>query len=134
MQRRPIPGIRVVEDPPAAGDAPLRGIVEIVDPPAAGAAPPRGIVAATITKGAAPSEGGGAPRPASAAEVLEEAAACSRRGVRAVMATVVERHGSAPGTEGQKLLLAEDGTFTGTVGGGALERSVTNALRAALDD
>lgn len=44
------------------------------------------------------------------------------------MATVVERHGSAPGTPGQKLYLAEDGTCAGTVGGGAIERAVLEAL------
>jgi len=44
------------------------------------------------------------------------------------MATVVERQGSAPGTPGQKLYLAEDGTCAGTVGGGAIERAVLEAL------
>lgn len=44
------------------------------------------------------------------------------------MATVVERHGSAPGTPGQKLYVAEDGTCIGTVGGGAIERAVLEAL------
>jgi xanthine dehydrogenase accessory factor len=47
------------------------------------------------------------------------------------MATVLERHGSAPGTPGQKLYLGEDGTCVGTVGGGALERAVLEALSAA---
>ena len=44
------------------------------------------------------------------------------------MATVLERHGSAPGTPGQKLYLAEDGTCLGTVGGGAIERATLVAL------
>jgi xanthine dehydrogenase accessory factor len=73
-----------------------------------------------------------APRTAGAADVLEAAVACSRRGTRAMMATVVERHGSAPGTPGQKLLLAEDGACVGTVGGGAVERAVLEALAQAL--
>jgi xanthine dehydrogenase accessory factor len=45
------------------------------------------------------------------------------------MATVLERHGSAPGTPGQKLYLGGDGTCIGTVGGGAVEREVLGALQ-----
>ena len=50
------------------------------------------------------------------------------------MATVLERHGSAPGTAGQKLYLAEDGTCVGTVGGGAVERETLGVLRAIASD
>ncbi|MDB4945394.1 MAG: Xanthine and dehydrogenase maturation factor, XdhC/CoxF family [Labilithrix sp.] len=76
------------------------------------------------------------PRPvtATAAHVLQVAASCSLRGVRGAMATVVERHGSAPGTPGQKLYLAEDGTCVGTVGGGAIERETLRALLAIASD
>jgi xanthine dehydrogenase accessory factor len=48
------------------------------------------------------------------------------------MATVVARHGSGPGTPGQKLYLASDGTCLGTVGGGAVERAVLEALVALV--
>lgn len=74
------------------------------------------------------------PVPASAdvARVLEAAAACIDRGIPAALATVVARHGSAPGTPGQRVLLAEDGTCLGTVGGGAVEREVLSALRRLL--
>ena len=50
------------------------------------------------------------------------------------MATVLERHGSAPGTPGQKLYLAEDGTCLGTVGGGAIELATLEALQAVVAD
>lgn len=50
------------------------------------------------------------------------------------MATVLERHGSAPGTPGQKLYLAEDGTCVGTVGGGAIERATLEALQEVAAD
>ena len=50
------------------------------------------------------------------------------------MATVLERHGSAPGTAGQKLYLAEDGTCVGTVGGGAIERATLEALEVVVGD
>lgn len=72
------------------------------------------------------------PTSAPAARVLEEAARVLARGVPAAMATVLERHGSAPGTPGQKLLLAADGTCLGSVGGGAIERCVLEALAAML--
>lgn len=48
------------------------------------------------------------------------------------MATVLERHGSAPGTPGQKLYLSSDGVCVGTVGGGAVERAVLEALVVAV--
>lgn len=50
------------------------------------------------------------------------------------MATVLERHGSAPGTPGQKLFVGADGTCVGTVGGGAIERSVLAALTVLAKD
>jgi xanthine dehydrogenase accessory factor len=50
------------------------------------------------------------------------------------MATVIERHGSAPGTLGQKLLVCADGTAMGTVGGGAVERAVLEALVTMVRD
>src|SRR5262249_19684616 len=74
------------------------------------------------------------PAPGAAADVLEAAASCARRGVRAAMATVIERHGSAPGTPGQKLVLGADGTCVGTVGGGAVERDVLLELERVLSD
>ena len=76
------------------------------------------------------------PRPAtaSAARVLEVAASLASRGVRGALATVLERHGSAPGTPGQKLYLGEDGTCIGTVGGGAIERETLRALMNIVSD
>ncbi len=61
-------------------------------------------------------------------------AGCLRRGVALVVATVVARHGSAPATPGQKLLLVADGECAGTVGGGALERAVLRAMGARMGD
>ncbi len=66
--------------------------------------------------------------------VLSAAAAAAARGTRGAMATVLERHGSAPGTPGQKLYASADGTCIGTVGGGAVERAVLEALLAMLAD
>lgn len=68
------------------------------------------------------------PTAATPAEVLEAAAQCLKGGRPAAMATVFARHGSAPSTPGQKLFLTADGTAMGTVGGGAVEREVLEAL------
>lgn len=89
-----------------------------------------------ILQGVAPLDGARLPRPepASATRVLEVAAGRARAGVRGVLATVLARHGSAPGTPGQKLYLGSDGTCTGTVGGGAVEKSVLEALVALRDN
>jgi xanthine dehydrogenase accessory factor len=73
-----------------------------------------------------------APEPADALRVLEVAVDRGRRGVRGSLATILARHGSAPGTPGQKLFIGEDGVCVGTVGGGAVEREVIEALRAML--
>lgn len=71
--------------------------------------------------------------PADAMRVLEVAAQKARSGVRGCIATVVARHGSAPGTPGQKLYAGGDGSCLGTVGGGAVEREVIDALDAMLE-
>jgi xanthine dehydrogenase accessory factor len=70
--------------------------------------------------------------PADATTVLELAAANARRGVQGAIATVMARHGSAPGTPGQKLYAGADGSCIGTVGGGAMEREVIAALDEML--
>lgn len=72
------------------------------------------------------------PTSAGATETLAAAVSCARRGVRGVLATVLERHGSTPSTPGQKLFAAADGTCLGTVGGGAVEREVLASLQAML--
>ncbi|MBX3227565.1 MAG: XdhC family protein [Labilithrix sp.] len=66
--------------------------------------------------------------------MLAAAAQAVLRGASGAMATVLARHGSAPGTPGQKLYLAVDGTCIGTVGGGAVEHEVLQALVALAKD
>ena len=55
-------------------------------------------------------------------------------GERGAMATVVRTSGSTPQTPGARLLLLADGSLVGTVGGGAIENAVIEALRACLRD
>ncbi|MFN0207633.1 MAG: XdhC family protein [Planctomycetota bacterium] len=54
-------------------------------------------------------------------------------GERAALATIVETAGSTPGKEAMKLLVKEDGTFVGTVGGGCLEAEVYESARAVIE-
>ena len=66
--------------------------------------------------------------------VLAIASEHARRGQRGAMATIVERHGSAPATPGQKMFVGSDGRCVGTVGGGAVEREIMAALEAMAKD
>jgi xanthine dehydrogenase accessory factor len=51
---------------------------------------------------------------------------------RGALATVVRASGSTPQRPGARLLLREDGSTLGTVGGGAIEHAVLESLRRAL--
>jgi xanthine dehydrogenase accessory factor len=57
-----------------------------------------------------------------------------RGGARGALATVIRTSGSTPQQAGARLLLRPDGTTIGTVGGGAIEHAVLDALRACLLD
>lgn len=48
------------------------------------------------------------------------------------LATVVRTHGSTPQVAGAKLVLAEDGTFVGTLGGGCVESDAMDAAREVM--
>jgi xanthine dehydrogenase accessory factor len=52
---------------------------------------------------------------------------------RGALATVVRVSGSAPQRVGARLLLRQDGTTLGTVGGGAIERVVLDELKKMLE-
>lgn len=57
-----------------------------------------------------------------------------RSGDRGALATVIRSSGSTPQQPGARLLLRSDGSLIGTVGGGAIEAHVIEALRTCLDD
>ena len=67
-------------------------------------------------------------------DILEEVVRLRREGIPAAMATIVGTRGSTPGRETMRLLVLEDGTFLGTVGGGCLEAEVYDAAREVLRD
>ncbi len=50
-------------------------------------------------------------------------------GQKCALATVVKVNGSIPGFESAKLLVREDGSMVGTIGGGCVEAEVWNAAR-----
>ncbi len=60
-------------------------------------------------------------------DIFEELVRLRRLGIPAALATIVATRGSTPGRETMRLLVLEDGTFLGTVGGGCLEAEVYDA-------
>jgi xanthine dehydrogenase accessory factor len=64
--------------------------------------------------------------------LLSELTATIEAGRRAVSATVVETSGSVPRRPGAKMLVFEDGTTSGTIGGGAVEALVVGTALEAL--
>jgi len=67
-------------------------------------------------------------------DIFEEIVRLRREGTPAAMATIVGTRGSTPGQETMRLLVLEDGTFLGTVGGGCLEAEVYDAAREVIRD
>jgi xanthine dehydrogenase accessory factor len=66
-------------------------------------------------------------------EILQAQLELIAEGRRGALATVVRVSGSTPQQVGARLLLRDDGTTVGTVGGGAVEKAVLEALRRVLD-
>lgn len=66
------------------------------------------------------------------AEVLQAAAELVRSGRRGAIITIVSTTGSTPRKAGAKMLVAEDGTLTGTVGGGCVEADLVAAAQEVL--
>jgi len=67
-------------------------------------------------------------------DIFEEIVRLREAGIPAALATIVSTRGSTPGRECMRLLVKEDGTFLGTVGGGCLEAEVYEAALQVLQD
>lgn len=67
-------------------------------------------------------------------EVTEAMLRVLESGRRAALATVVRSSGSTPQQPGARLLMLPDGATVGTVGGGAIEQAVREALNHCLID
>ncbi len=57
-------------------------------------------------------------------EIYQELVNITSKGERAVLATVISSHGSTPRGAGAKMLIKEDETFIGSVGGGGVEHQI----------
>ena len=66
-------------------------------------------------------------------DVYEELVHLRRSGQKAAMATIVEVAGSIPSFQSAKLLVREDGTMVGTIGGGCTEAEVWTAAREVIE-
>ncbi len=66
-------------------------------------------------------------------DVFEELVRLRRLGQRCALATIVQVNGSIPSFESAKMLIREDGSFVGTIGGGCVEAEVWNAAREVLE-
>ena len=65
-------------------------------------------------------------------DVYEELVRLRASGQRCALATIVEVRGSIPSYESAKLLVREDGSMIGTIGGGCVEAEVWTAAREAI--
>lgn len=66
-------------------------------------------------------------------DVYEELVRLRRLGQKCALATIVEARGSIPSYETAKLLVRQDGSMVGTVGGGCVEAEVWNAAREVME-
>ena len=65
-------------------------------------------------------------------DIYEELVRLRNLGQKCALATIVAVRGSIPSYESAKLLVREDGSMTGTIGGGCVEAEVWNAAREAI--
>src|SRR5450432_2298494 len=66
-------------------------------------------------------------------DLFEEIVRMRRAGLRGALATIVHTNGSIPSYESSRMLVREDGSMTGTIGGGCVEADVWNAAREVIE-
>jgi xanthine dehydrogenase accessory factor len=66
-------------------------------------------------------------------DIFEEIVRMRRSGARGALATIVHTNGSIPSFESSRMLVREDGSIAGTIGGGCVEADVWAAAREAMD-
>ncbi len=66
-------------------------------------------------------------------DVFEEAVRLRNAGRKCALATIVQVNGSIPSYESAKLLVRDDGSMIGTIGGGCVEAEVWNAAREVIE-
>ncbi len=65
-------------------------------------------------------------------DIYEEILRLRREGRKAALATIINVRGSIPSFETAKMLIREDGSIVGTVGGGCVEAEVWDAAREVM--
>jgi xanthine dehydrogenase accessory factor len=65
-------------------------------------------------------------------DLFEEIVRMRRAGQRGALATIVHTNGSIPSFESSRMLVRDDGTFLGTVGGGCVEAEVWAAAKDVI--
>ncbi len=66
-------------------------------------------------------------------DIYEEIVRLRREGRRAALATIVNVRGSIPSFETAKMLVRDDGSIMGTIGGGCVEAEVWQAAREVME-
>jgi xanthine dehydrogenase accessory factor len=67
-------------------------------------------------------------------DIFEEIVELRRAGRRGALATIVHARGSIPSFESAKMLVRDDGTIAGTIGGGCVEAEVWQAAREVMEE
>jgi len=65
-------------------------------------------------------------------DLFEEVVRMRRAGQRAALATIVHTNGSIPSYESSRMLVREDGSIAGTIGGGCVEAEVWAAAKEVM--
>src|SRR6266498_5407870 len=66
-------------------------------------------------------------------DLYEEIVQLRRDGRRGALATIVSVHGSIPSFKTAKMLVRDDGSIVGTIGGGCVEAEVWQAAREVME-
>ena len=66
-------------------------------------------------------------------DIYDELVRLRKQGQKCALATIVQVNGSIPSYESAKLLVREDGSMLGTIGGGCVEAEVWTAAREVID-
>ena len=67
-------------------------------------------------------------------DLFEEIVKMRRSGQRGALATIVHTNGSIPSYESSRMLVREDGSIAGTIGGGCVEADVWAAARTVMEN
>jgi xanthine dehydrogenase accessory factor len=65
-------------------------------------------------------------------DLFEEIVSMRRAGIRGALATIVHTNGSIPSFESSRMLVREDGSIAGTIGGGCVEADVWAAAKEVM--